>query len=240
MAGESERKDEPESRVALSENEERFRLLIDSLQDYSVFPLSVDGRVSNWNLGAERLKRYSTEEAIGLHVSVFFPEEEVAEQVPERLLQRAAAEGRAEYEGWLLRKDRSQFWGSVVLNPMRDQDGRLRGFSNVARDLSDRKKVEEAQTFLAEAGEALTGSLEYERTLQEVARLAVLSLADWCTVTIRDINGLNMVSVAHSDPAREPGARELLRVLPEGGLKLTRGIGHVVRTGQPDLCPDTL
>jgi PAS domain S-box-containing protein len=240
MSTESDRKDEPESKVALSDSEERFRLLIDSLVDYSVFPLSVDGRVSNWNLGAERLKGFSTEEALGLHISRFFPEEENAEHVSERLLKRAEADGRAEYEGWLVRKNNSQFWGSVVLSAMRDQDGRLRGFSNVARDLTERKRVEKAQAFLAEAVESLTRSLEYERTLQEIARLAVQSMADWCTVAVQGVNGLGVVSMAHVDRAREPGGRGLLRVLPEGELKLGRGIGHVVRTGQSDLCPDTL
>lgn len=240
MPAEHERKDEPESKVALSESEERFRLLIDSVRDYSVFPLSVEGRVSNWNLGAERLKGYSAQEAIGLHVSHFFPEEEKAEQVPERILKRAEAEGRAEYEGWLVRKDQSRFWGTVVLSPMRDQDGRLRGFSNVARDLTERKRIEQAQSFLAEAGEALTGSIEYERTLQEIAHLAIRSLADWCTVVVQGASGLSLVSAAHAERAREPGLRPLLRVLPEGEVKLARGIGHVVRTGLSDLCPDTL
>ncbi|NMO16976.1 PAS domain S-box protein [Pyxidicoccus fallax] len=240
MSAENERKDEPESRVALSESEVRFRLLIDSLQDYSVFALSVDGRVSNWNLGAQRLKGYSTEEAIGLHISIFFPEQENAERVPERILRRAEADGRAEYEGWLVRKDRSQFWGTVILNPMRDQEGRLRGFSNVARDLTERKKIEKAQAFLAEAGEVLTGSLEYERTLQEVARLAVHSMADWCTVAIRGSQGLAVVSAAHANRARETWTRELLRVLPLEETKLARGIGYVVRTGMSDLCPDTM
>ncbi|HEX8705072.1 MAG TPA: ATP-binding protein [Myxococcaceae bacterium] len=240
MSAENERKEEPERKVALSETEERFRLLIDSMQDYSVFPLSVDGRVSNWNLGAERLKGYTTQEALGLHISIFFPQEENAERVPERILRRAEAEGRAEYEGWLLRKDRSQFWGTVVLSAMRDQDGRLRGFSNIARDLTERKRSEQAQAFLAQAGERLTGSLEYERTLQEVARLAVRSMADWCTVAIRGAKGLAVVSVAHADQVWEPRIRELLRVMPERDLKLVRGIGHVVRTGQSDLCPDTL
>jgi PAS domain S-box-containing protein len=240
MSAETERKDEPENQVALSDSEERFRLLIDSLQDYSVFPLSVDGRVSNWNLGAERLKGFSTQEALGLHISRFFPDEENAENVPERILRRAAAEGRAEYEGWLLRKDGSQFWGTVILGAMRDQDGRLRGFSNIARDLTERKKAEKARAFLSEAGEALTGSLEYERTLQEVARLAVHSMADWCVVAVQGIKGLAVVSAAHMDRSREPRMRELLRVLSEGELRLSRGIGHVVRTGQSDLCPDTL
>jgi PAS domain S-box-containing protein len=240
MASEGERKDEPQSKVALSESEERFRLLIDSLQDYSVFPLSVEGRVANWNLGAERLKGYSTEEALGLHISRFFPDEENAELVPERILTRAVLEGRAEYEGWLVRKDGSQFWGTVVLCPMRDQAGRLRGFSNVARDLTERKKVEKAKAFLSDAGEILTGSLEYERTLQDVARLAVQGLADWCTVAIQEANGLAVLAVAHTDPAKEPKTRELIRQLPPGDMKLTRGLGHVVRTGQSDLCPDTL
>jgi PAS domain S-box-containing protein len=240
MSEEDKRKDEPESKVAMSDSEERFRLLIDSLQDYSVFPLSVDGRVANWNLGAHRLKGYSTEEALGMHISVFFPEEENAERVPERFLARATQEGRAEYEGWLVRKDKSQFWGTVVLAAMRDQEGRLRGFSNVARNLTERKRVEKAQAFLAQAGEVLTGSLEYERTLQEVARLAVHGIADWCTVTLQDSTGLAVVSVAHKDPAQEPKVRELLRALPPYETKLARGAGHVVRTGYSELCADTL
>jgi PAS domain S-box-containing protein len=240
MSAGGERKADPQSKVALSESEEGFRLLIDSLQDYSVFRLSVDGRVSNWNLGAARLKGYSTEEAIGLHFSRFFPEEENAEHVPKRVLRRAEVEGHAEYEGWLVRKDKSRFWGTLTLNAMRDQEGRLRGFSNVARDLTERKRSEKAQAFLAEAGEVLTSSLEYERTLQEVARLAVQSMADWCAVAIQGANGLAVVAVAHANRAREPMIRELLRVLPEGEMKLARGIGHVVRTGQSDLCQDTL
>ncbi|HZH77635.1 MAG TPA: ATP-binding protein [Archangium sp.] len=240
MSAEDTRQDEPESKVALSESEQRFRLLIDSLQDYSVFALSVDGRVTNWNLGAERLKGYTTEEAVGLRIPIFFPEEENAERVPERILARAGTEGRAEYEGWLVRKDKSQFWGSVILSAMRDQAGRLRGFSNVARDLTERKRVEKAQAFLAEASERLTGSIDYERTLEEVARLSVHGLADWCTVAVQGPNGLALLSAAHADPAREPKVRELLRVLPASETKLTRGVGHVVRTGQSDLCADTL
>ncbi|HEX8536878.1 MAG TPA: ATP-binding protein [Cystobacter sp.] len=240
MSADSERKDEPESKVALLESEERFRLLIDSLQDYSIFPLSVEGRVSNWNLGAERLKGFSTQEAIGLHISRFFPEEENAERVPERILKRAELDGRSEYEGWLLRKDKSRFWGTVVLSAMRDQDGRLRGFSNIARDLSERRRVEKAQAFLAEAGEVLTGSLEYEKTLREVVCLVVRGMADWCSVAIQGHDGLAVRAAAHVDPTREPMVRGLLRVLPEAESKLPRGIRQVVRTGQSEFCSDTL
>jgi PAS domain S-box-containing protein len=239
MAADSERTDEPESKVALSDSEERFRLLVDSMQDYSVFPLSVDGRVANWNLGAERLKGFKTEEAIGLHFARFFPEQEQVERVPDRLLTRAESEGRAEYEGWLLRKDNSRFWGTVVLSPMRDQEGRLRGFSNVARNLTERKKVEQTQTFLADVGEVLTGSLDYEKTLLEVARLAVRNIADWCTVSVRSVSGLAVVSGAHADPSREPDVRALFRALPADAMRQPRGVGLVMRTGQPELCHDT-
>ncbi|ATB42882.1 hypothetical protein CYFUS_008361 [Cystobacter fuscus] len=240
MSADNERKEEPESKVALRESEERFRLLIDSLRDYSVFALSVEGRVNNWNLGAERLKGFSTQEAIGLHLSRFFPEEENAERVPERILERAEQEGRSEYEGWLIRKDNSRFWGSVVLSAMRDQDGRLRGFSNIARDLSERRRAEKAQAFLAEAGEVLTGSLEYEKTLQEVVRLAVRGMADWCSVAVQGPDGLAVRAAAHVDPTRESTVRGLLGVLPEAESKPTRGIRQVVRTGQAELCSDTL
>jgi PAS domain S-box-containing protein len=240
MSAEGEGKDEPRSQVALSESEERFRLLIDSVQDYSVFPLSVEGRVANWNLGAQHLKGYTTEEALGLHISRFFPDEENAERVPERILSRAAAEGRAEYEGWLVRKDGSQFWGTVVLSAMRDQDGQLHGFANIARDLTERKKAEKAQAFLAQAGEVLTGSLDYERTLNELAGLAVHGMADWCTVTVKSDKGLAVRAAAHADPAQERKTQALLRVLSAEETKLRRGIGQVVRTGHSELCPDTL
>jgi PAS domain S-box-containing protein len=229
---------EPETPVALADSEERFRLLVDSLQDYSVFPLSADGRVANWNLGAERLKGFTTEEALGMHVGDFFPEAERAERVPERILARAVSEGRAEYEGWLVRKDRSQFWGTVVLSPMRDQAGRLRGFSNIARDLTERKRGEKAQTFLAEAGEMLTGSLDYERTLQGVAHLAVQGLADWCTVAVQEGAALVLAAVGHAAPAAGAHLRPLVGARVEPGLP--RGVGHVARTGEPELCPDTL
>ncbi len=118
--------------------EERFRLLVDSVTDYAIFMLEPDGRIASWNAGAERLKGYSAAEAIGQHFSVFYPLEDQAAEKPRAELERAATVGRAEDEGWRVRKDGSRFWSSVVVTAMRETSGRLIGFAKVTRDLTER------------------------------------------------------------------------------------------------------
>ena len=118
--------------------EERFRLLVDSVTDYAIFMLEPDGRIASWNAGAERMKGYSAADAIGQHFSIFYPPEDKAAEKPRRGLERASAEGRAEDEGWRVRKDGSRFWSSVVITAMRNPAGRLIGFAKVIRDLTER------------------------------------------------------------------------------------------------------
>src|SRR5579859_693447 len=125
-------------------SEDRFRLLVDSVQDYAIFLLSPEGRVESWNAGAQRLKGYLPEEILGQPLARFYPPEDVATGLPKALLARAAAEGRVESEGWRVRKDGSRFWADVVLTALRDERGELRGFAKVTRDLTERKQAEEA------------------------------------------------------------------------------------------------
>jgi PAS domain S-box-containing protein len=122
--------------------DDQFRLLVDSVQAYAIFMLDTAGRIRSWNSGAERLKGYSEEEIHGKHVSVFHPSEEIAIGTPGQLLARAAADGRAETEGWRLRKDGSAFWANVVITPIHDTAGELAGFVKVTRDLTERKQGE--------------------------------------------------------------------------------------------------
>jgi PAS domain S-box-containing protein len=133
---------DPPSESASTGVDDQFRLLVDSVHDYAIFMLDAEGRIRSWNSGAERLKGYSEEEVLGEHVSVFHPSEEVAAGTPRRLLARAAADGRAEIEGWRLRKDGSAFWANVVITPIRDGAGELAGFAKVTRDLTERKLAE--------------------------------------------------------------------------------------------------
>jgi PAS domain S-box-containing protein len=129
--------------AALRESEERFRILVDGITDYAIFRLTPTGNVASWNRGAERIKGYKQDEIIGKHFSCFYRPEELAGGFPERELQMAALAGRCEEEGWLVRKDGSQFWANVVITPLKDENGTLRGFSKITRDITERKRTEE-------------------------------------------------------------------------------------------------
>jgi diguanylate cyclase (GGDEF)-like protein/PAS domain S-box-containing protein len=131
------------SEKALRESEERFRLLVEGVKDYAIFMLDPEGRVASWNAGAQRIKGYAAEEIIGEHCSRFYREEEEGQGGPEQWLRAAAAEGRHESEGWSVRKDGTRFWANVVTTALPDKAGRLRGFSMVTRDATERKLTEE-------------------------------------------------------------------------------------------------
>jgi len=118
--------------------------MIEQTRDYAVFFLDPDGRIMSWNLGAQRIKGYAAEEIIGRHFSVFYTRESVDSAWPQHELKIAAAEGRFEDEGWRVRKDGSRFWANVIITALRDENGRLLGFSKMTRDLSDRRMHEEA------------------------------------------------------------------------------------------------
>jgi PAS domain S-box-containing protein len=123
--------------------EERYRLLIDSITDYAIYMLDVDGIVSSWNPGAERFKLYTESEIIGKHFSEFYLPEDRAKKRPEIALRTAAEEGRFEGEGWRVRKDGTRFWAHVIIDPIRTKSGKLIGFAKITRDLSERKATQE-------------------------------------------------------------------------------------------------
>jgi PAS domain S-box-containing protein len=127
----------------MRESEERFRMLVDGVQDYAIFMVDPQGRVASWNAGAERTKGYRADEILGRHIAVFYPPEDVAAGKPQRDLERAQAEGRAEDEGWRVRRDGRRIWATVVLTALRNAAGDLLGFSNVTRDLTERIRARE-------------------------------------------------------------------------------------------------
>ncbi|HWZ91568.1 MAG TPA: PAS domain S-box protein [Polyangiaceae bacterium] len=134
--------------VKVSEAEERFRLLVETVRDYAIFILDPTGHISTWNAGAERIKGYKASEIIGQHFSVFYPPEVRATDKCQLELEIAKCEGRFEEEGWRLRKDGSRFWASVTITTLRNPNGSLVGFAKVTRDLSERRQAEEeAQRF---------------------------------------------------------------------------------------------
>ena len=137
------------TREVLRQSEERFRLLVEGVKDYAIFMLDTHGHISTWNEGARRIKGYEAEEIVGEHFSIFYSEEDVERAHPEEELRIAAAEGQYEEEGLRVRKDGSTFFASVLITALRNEDGELRGFAKVTRDITARKEAEERERHLA-------------------------------------------------------------------------------------------
>jgi PAS domain S-box-containing protein len=139
---------------ALRENDdERFRLLVEGVADYAIFMLDPAGHVISWNSGGERIKGYRADEVIGRHFSLFYTQEAVDRGHPDHELEVAKAEGRFEEEGWRVRNDGSEFWANVVITALFDDDGQLRGFGKVTRDMTERRIAAEAEREARESAE---------------------------------------------------------------------------------------
>ena len=133
-----------QSARALIDSEHAHRLLVEGVRDYAIFMLDPDGKLTTWNVGAAQIYGYRAEEIIGEKVARLHKAEDVADGEPDRLLERAAELGRIEVEGWRRRRDGGSFWASVVVNAIRDDQGRLAGFAKITRDISERLRAQEA------------------------------------------------------------------------------------------------
>ena len=157
-----------EAQAALRANEEMQRLLLDGVTDYAVYMLDPEGKVASWNAGAARIKGYTAEEILGQPISVFYPPEQQASGVPGMTLQEALVKGRFEGQGQLMRKDGSIFWARVVILPIYDQTGKLRGFSKVLHDITKQKQADEK--LVAQAQDLARQAVELVRSQQALER----------------------------------------------------------------------
>lgn len=130
--------------ATLAEAQEHFRLLVSGVREHAIFLMDMGGHIQTWNAGAEIIKGYKAEEIIGQHFSKFYPPEEVASGKPARALAIAAKEGHYREEGWRVRKDGTLFWGSVTISAVKDEAGQLGGYLKITRDLTDKKRAEDA------------------------------------------------------------------------------------------------
>lgn len=157
---------------------EGYQLLIEEIKDYSIIMLDTAGRVISWNKGAEQIKGYSADEIIGKHFSIFYTDEDIRRQEPQKNLDLARQSGRFEDEGWRVRNDGSLFWANVVLTAVKNENGELIGFGKITRDLSRRRKGEqEIQRLNRELENRLqkreTEVLDYKHALDESAIVAI-------------------------------------------------------------------
>jgi PAS domain S-box-containing protein len=204
-----------------------FRRLVSSVRDYAIFMLDPAGHIMSWNAGARQLKGYEPEEIIGRHFSTFYTTEDRARNHPAFELEVAIREGRYEEEGWRIRKDGSTFWASVTITAIRDDEGRLTGFAKVTRDLTERKRSEDA---LQQAVEDLRAANE------ELDRFASVAAHDM-TDPLRTISGFAEVLV-ETDPSPEE-REEYTRHILDSSLRLSamlQGLLAYARAGK-DVTP---
>ncbi len=189
--------------------DDSFRLFVDSVRDYAIVMLDPSGHVVSWNPGAERIKGFTQEEAIGKHFSCFYTADAIQRGLPDRELEAAASEGRFEDEGWRVKKDGRQFWASVTITALRGKDGTLRGFGKVTRDLTERKQTEERiqqqareimelstpvmQVWQGVVVAPLIGSLDSQRTQQFMERLLNRIVETNSPMALVDIMGVPTV-----------------------------------------------
>ena len=194
---------------ALRASEERFRILVQGVTDYAIYMLSPDGEITNWNAGAEKIKGYSTEEAVGSHFSRFYPEEDRHRGMPKRALEIARNEGRFEGEGIRLRKDGSRFWAHVVIDPICNDRGELIGFAKITRDITERKETEQA---LERARE----SLFQAQKLDALGKLTGGVAHDFNNLLSVIVSGLEILSKEVKSPAGTRTLASMLRASSRG------------------------
>jgi PAS domain S-box-containing protein len=213
---------------ALQQSEERFERLVEAAKDYAIFMMAADGRVSTWNEGARRLFGYGEAEIVGEDGSILFTEEDRESGAPERELHKARTEGRAEDERCHVRKDGSRFWASGFVRPVLDEEDNLIGFSKVARDLTERKQVDETleEVRLAER-ERLARDL-HDLVLQDLTHALVVAQAYRLTQKEEEGAGaLNLTAMIDALRRASQGLREAVYEL-RAGEAVGRALGLAV------------
>ncbi|MEK1837109.1 MAG: PAS domain S-box protein [Pseudomonas sp.] len=193
----------------LKQSEQQFRLLVQSVTDYAIYMLAPDGRVTNWNLGAQRIKGYRPEEVIGQHFSMFYTPEDREADEPQRALEIATREGRFENKAWRVRKDGTRFFAHVVVDPIWGETGTLLGFAKITRDITE---VTQAQQALEKTREALFQA----QKMQAIGQLSGGIAHDFNNLLTVILGNLEIVRKRAAD---DPRITRLLDNATQGALR---------------------
>ncbi len=207
----------------LKASEERFRLMIEQMQDYAIYMLSPEGVVTTWNAGAERAKGYTAEEIVGRHCSCFYLPEDVRSGLPDRQLAMAISMNCVRNEGWRLRKDGSRFWAESTITVIRDESGAMRGFAKVIRDLSERREAEIA----------LQQALETQRDLTRKAQAGEKARSEFLAIMSHEVrtpmNGIiGYADLLASSPDLQGEKRQYVEILLQSGQALLRILDDIL------------
>jgi len=193
----------------LKQSEQQFRLLVQGVTDYAIYMLSPEGRVTNWNPGAQRIKGYAPNEVIGKHFSMFYTPEDREIGEPQRALETAVREGRFENKSWRLRKDGTRFLAHVVVDAIRGETGTLLGFAKITRDVTE---AHQAQLALEQTREALFQA----QKMQAIGQLSGGIAHDFNNLLTVILGNLEIVRKRVGD---DPKVSRLLENATQGALR---------------------
>ncbi|MCP3100905.1 ATP-binding protein [Myxococcus sp. K15C18031901] len=218
-------------------SEQRLRLLLmEAVTDYALCFLDRHGRVTAWSAGAERLTGWTAADVAGGDLERLHPEDAVAAGMPRAHRERAAREGRLLSEGWRVRRDGTRFWAETLLTALQDSRGRLRGFAEVTRDITERRRVERAQALFAEAGRVLQPLSGAREVGEALTRLCVPEVADACILFLPSEDGrVRPQAVSCTDLHAAHHMWEPLLRCPDAD---EAGPARVVATGRGELLPE--
>ena len=201
----------------LQDTERHFQILVQGVTDYALYMLDPEGRVVSWNAGAERIKGYSPEEAIGEHFGKFYTPEDREAGLPQRALETARETGRYEAESWRVRKDGSHFWANAIIDAIRDEKGKLIGFAKITRDMTEKREM---QLRLQESRDQLFRSQKMEALGQLTGGLAhdfnnlLTAILGACDLALRNLSDQDrlkrMLDGIHSSAERGAGITKQL------------------------------
>jgi len=215
----------------LQQSEERFRLLVEGVQEYAIFMLSPQGTVVSWNKGAERIKGYKTDEIIGKHFSCFYTPEAVAEGKPEKELRTAMEEGQMNGEGWRVRKDGQMLWANVVITALFDKNGCLQGFAKITRDMTEAKRIEQAlndkNIELQESARELARS---NRDLQQFAYVASHDLQE----PLRMVASFTQLLAKRYKDKLDQDAQDFIKYAVDGATRMQALISDLLTYSRVD------
>ncbi|HUO33362.1 MAG TPA: sigma 54-interacting transcriptional regulator [Candidatus Acidoferrum sp.] len=217
---------------SLRDVEGRLRLFVENVRDYAILQLDSNGLVKSWNVGAERMKGYAANEIIGKHFSCFYTQEDLDRGRPEELLRQAREHGRAEDEGWRVRKDGSRFWANVVITCIRDAANQSEGYVKIVRDFTGRKRAEEA--LLLGLTQEMLSSLDVWKLLAAISSgIGAIVENDLAGLALQDApSGDLRLQILNPAPPADSPATEVL--LPLEGT----AAGWVFRHNQPLILND--
>jgi PAS domain S-box-containing protein len=210
----------------LASMEDQYHVLVDGIKDYAIFMLDPQGHVVSWNEGASRIKGYRSDEVVGQHFSLFYPAEDVVAHAPWNKLEAARKAGRHEEETWLVRKDGSRFWAHVVITALRDENGDLLGFAKITRDISEKRRVAEAEALHTRALEAAYVAVDRHRDELKLANSEMeaftYSVSHDLRAPIRQIEGFSKLLGEHLGDTVDAESVKYLERVRDGSQRMGR------------------